>query len=187
MIFIDEAAIMTMMCKKKAWFTRGHNHQLKLDAVGKSERFTVIGGVSRTGIEGLLILEEGCKKFTFLYFMNCLIKRQIEMGQDISKVVFVLDNCPIHHSIVFQNTIASSINVLYLSPYSPFLNPIELFWSNMKQKMFKAHHTTRQELIEACVRAAFSFQMKNFNNNYFKTFDFHASCMNLNQKIYQQA
>ena len=146
---------------------------------------TLIAGVSDKGLEGMMIVEKGCKKYTFLYFMKKIIERQIEIGEDLKKVVFVLDNCPIHHSIVLQNELLNKVYVLYLSPYSPFLNPIEWFWSNLKQKLFKEQHPVLSDLMESTVIVAFSFSLKYFNNNYYKTMDFHMACMNLNKNIYQ--
>jgi len=184
MIFIDESSIITSMCPKKGWFKKGRQHQLKLNACGKSERLTIIGAVSSSGIEGFMYCDFGAKTKTFTYFMIKLVERLESTGENLSKVVFILDNCPIHRSMFFRDNLATKLNILYLPPYSPFLNPIELFWSNWKKKLFRTQHATKKELIEAATEVGLSFGKKYFNNNYYKSFDFHKDCMELNQNIY---
>jgi transposase len=45
----------------------------------------------------------------------------------------VMDNAPIHTSVKIRELIESrGYRCLYLPPYSPFLNPIEEFWSKVK-------------------------------------------------------
>ncbi|KAG0749325.1 hypothetical protein G6F57_000253 [Rhizopus arrhizus] len=45
----------------------------------------------------------------------------------------IMDNAAIHKVDEFQELIASrGYKTAYLPPYSPFLNPIELFWSKIK-------------------------------------------------------
>lgn len=155
-IFIDEAALLTHECKKKGWFTRGKSYQLKLDAIGRRERFTMIAGVSNKGIEGFMIMENGCMKYNFVYFMKKIIERQIEIGENLEKVVFVLDNCSIHRSHIMQQKILSQVYILYLAPYSPFLNAIEWFWSNLKQKLFKKQRPTKKEIMKGAITTSFS-------------------------------
>jgi transposase len=45
----------------------------------------------------------------------------------------VMDNAPIHTPVKVRELIESrGYRCLYLPPYSPFLNPIEEFWSKVK-------------------------------------------------------
>lgn len=118
--------------------------------------------------------------------MKKLIQRQIEIGENLQKVVFIMDNNTTHHSIVFQTEICNKFYVHYLSPYSPMLNPIEWFWSNLKQKLFKKQRPTTKKLMQEVIKTAFSFPLKYFNNNYYKTMDFHRLCLNLDRNIYQK-
>lgn len=51
----------------------------------------------------------------------------------LEDVVLVLDNCRIHHIQEAKNILTDAgIEVLYLPPYSPTLNPIELMFSQVK-------------------------------------------------------
>jgi hypothetical protein len=45
----------------------------------------------------------------------------------------VMDNAPIHTTVKVRELVESrGYQCLYLPPYSPFLNPIEAFWSKVK-------------------------------------------------------
>ena len=71
--------------------------------------------------------------------------------------VLVLDNASIHkggriEGLVFQ----SGCRVLYLPPYSPDLNPIELAWAFVKGRVRQCgprEDTTRQQAVEAAIAA----------------------------------
>jgi transposase len=48
--------------------------------------------------------------------------------------VVVMDNASFHKSPKIRETIKQAgCRLIYLPPYSPDLNPIEIFWANMKQ------------------------------------------------------
>jgi transposase len=52
---------------------------------------------------------------------------------DMKGRYLVMDNAAIHKVTEVKDLIASrGYKVVYLPPYSPFLNPIELFWSKVK-------------------------------------------------------
>ena len=52
------------------------------------------------------------------------------------KVVIVLDNGPIHHSNLTKATAAElDIVLVFLPPYSPQFNPIEIIWKTLKARI----------------------------------------------------
>jgi transposase len=53
---------------------------------------------------------------------------------DMKGRYLVMDNAAIHKATEFNGQIASHrYKAIYLPPYSPFLNPIEPFWSKFKR------------------------------------------------------
>ncbi|KAG0436953.1 hypothetical protein DMUE_3953 [Dictyocoela muelleri] len=61
---------------------------------------------------------------SFNVFLFILI--EILRCKNMNNVIFVMDNVHLHKSITIRNYILSNnYHILYLSPYSPFLNPIE--------------------------------------------------------------
>jgi hypothetical protein len=50
----------------------------------------------------------------------------------------VFDNCAIHKTLIVQDLIRQNgYKIIFLPPYSPFLNPIEEFWAKLKSVMNK--------------------------------------------------
>lgn len=61
----------------------------------------------------------------------------------------VMDNAPIHTPSVVQAEIERrGYKVMYLPPYSPFLNPIEEFWSKVKAGIKQDSLMSGESLLE---------------------------------------
>lgn len=63
-----------------------------------------------------------------------LLSRWEDSGNQLSDLVVVCDNAPCHSRLerIFDNSAAT---LLRLSPYSPMLNPIETIWSKIKTEV----------------------------------------------------
>jgi len=75
---------------------------------------------------------------TFKKFIIGLLKRY----KHKKKIYLFLDNAPIHHATYlksFLNLIKNRLEIFFLPPYSPKLNPIEHFWRYMRKKI--THNT----------------------------------------------
>lgn len=65
------------------------------------------------------------------------------------KIVMVLDNCPVHHStIVLEHANELNIQLLFLPPFSPQFNPIELIWKTMKRIVSGMFILERYQLVD---------------------------------------
>jgi transposase len=66
------------------------------------------------------------------------------------QALVIMDNARIHHAHLVQDWLAErSIPHLFLPPYSPFLNPIELTFTKIKRKVRASPVRTQNELIQA--------------------------------------
>lgn len=72
-------------------------------------------------------------------------------GDHLNKHVVVCDNVRFHHSDVVRQWFAAHDRILveYLPPYSPFLNPIEEFFSSWRWKVYDRHPHTQMALLVA--------------------------------------
>jgi transposase len=71
-----------------------------------------------------------------------------------------MDNLPAHKvNGVLELIQARGAKVLFLPPYSPDLNPIELCWSKVKSALRKAKARTIDALIEALAQALSSVSL----------------------------
>lgn len=67
----------------------------------------------------------------------------------------ILDNAAIHKVSAVQDLIVSrGYKAVYLPPYSPFLNPIELFWSKVKAGVKRDCLTATDNLSARIVESA---------------------------------
>ena len=67
--------------------------------------------------------------------------------------VLIMDNLSSHKSKIVQNVIQENgSKIVFLPPYSPELNPIELAWSKLKNHLRKKKNLDEDRLIKA-VRA----------------------------------
>ncbi len=71
-------------------------------------------------------------------------------GDHLNKHV-VCDNVGFHHSDVVRQWFAAHDRMLveYLPPYSPFLNPIEEFFSSWRWKVYDRHPHSQMALLVA--------------------------------------
>lgn len=66
----------------------------------------------------------------------------------------ILDNCSIHKGKEIEAAIAKAgASLIYLPPYSPDFNPIENFWSKLKNILRSLCPRTYQNLDKAITQA----------------------------------
>jgi transposase len=82
--------------------------------------------------------------------------------------VLLLDNSSVHRSKLVLDTLEKcGIKYLFLPPYSPDLNPIELMWAWLKAHLRKAKARTREKL-EKAIKYAFDTIKPMHIANWFK-------------------
>ncbi|CEP09353.1 hypothetical protein [Parasitella parasitica] len=99
--------------------------------------------------------EERCEHF--LEFLSNVMDTLDQHG--MKGRYLVMDNASIHKVNEVQNLIENrGYKATYLPPYSPFLNPIELFWSKVKgkQEKLERRRARRQKKILASAESRLS-------------------------------
>ena len=104
------------------------------------------------GIEGLktaLCFEGTLNGEVFLFFLHHVLLPLLQPGD-----IVLLDNAKAHHVEQVRELIEQAgAQVVYLPPYSPDLNPIELAWSKVKHFLRKAQARTEEALYQAIAQA----------------------------------
>jgi transposase len=89
---------------------------------------TMLGALSLGGLKALMTKQGGTNRATFLEFLGEHLVPTLTAGD-----VVVMDNLGAHHASGVREMLeAAGARVLYMPPYSPDLNPIELCWSKLK-------------------------------------------------------
>ena len=66
-----------------------------------------------------------------------------DYSEEASKpYLFVIDNARQHTANIIKNIIVENYSVLFLPSYSPMLNPIELWFSQLKKKVANKYYGT---------------------------------------------
>jgi transposase len=149
-VFIDESGSNISMTREHAWAPVGER------VVGHVPRnrgrvLTMIAALTLDGVEALMTVEGGTSGPVFLRFVNDHLVPVLRPGD-----LVVMDNLGAHHATGVKEAIrAAGADVLYMPPYSPDLNPIELCWSKVKARLRAAGARTVRRL-RAAVRDAVS-------------------------------
>ena len=82
--------------------------------------------------------------------LNNLSNPQInEINSKEKRINIILDNARIHHAKIVEKACEIlNINLIFLQPYCPDLNPIEDVWRKIKSEVYKSIYDNLNELIE---------------------------------------
>ena len=113
------------------------------------ESVTVLGAMSSDGIKAALEVRGATDELVMTAFIEEVLADTLKQGD-----VVVMDNLTAHKTRKVQEAFAAlSVEVLYLPPYSPDLNPIEKCWSKMKTDLRRTAARSYETLSEALTAA----------------------------------
>ncbi len=108
----------------------------------QGKHYTTVGIISKEGMTFDHTFQGYLNKEYFIYLLKIFI---IPMFKNTTKYL-IMDNCSSHNNKdVIKLLKENNVNYLFLSPYSPEYNPIELAWS--KIKIFVKKYKPRCELF----------------------------------------
>lgn len=125
--FGDAAHIRSDHHSGKTWGIRGETPIVK--TTGARFSFSLISAVSARGLMRFMVIEGGVNSAVFIRFLKRLIAGAKR------KIFLIVDNGPSHVSKktkTFVSSINDKLELFYLPPYSPDLNPDELVWNHLK-------------------------------------------------------
>jgi transposase len=111
---------------------------------------TMLGAMGIDGVIAMMTVEGATDAEVFEAFVTHLLVPKLKPGN-----IVVLDNVGAHKPEgALARIRAAGARVIFLPPYSPDLNPIELCWSKMKAFLRKFEALTVAALDAAIARAA---------------------------------
>ncbi|WP_395476239.1 IS630 family transposase [Rickettsia endosymbiont of Pantilius tunicatus] len=146
LVYIDESGIEINICKDRGWGKKSEK------LIGKKSgkyynRTNIIAGYVNKECIAPMIFNGTCNRQLFESWVGEFLIKELKPGQ-----VVVMDNAAFHKSQRTKELIESvGCRIIFLPPYSPDLNPIEKFWTNMK-RWIKAKITQFDQLYNALIQ-----------------------------------
>jgi transposase len=135
LIFIDETWCKTNMTRLRGRAPRGQRLIEKVPH-GHWKTTTLIAALDHRGMRCATTIDGAINGELFTAFCQQVLAPTLEPGD-----IVIMDNLSAHKVAGVPEAIeAVDATVVYLPPYSPDLNPIELAFSKLKQLMRSAKH-----------------------------------------------
>lgn len=127
LVFLDESGVNTDLTR---FYGRALSSQRAVDhtPLNTPQTTTVLSSIRLDGEKAYTTYQGGTTGERFVKYLKETLLPTLRPGD-----IVVMDNLRSHHvSAVREVLEAAGIEVRYLPPYSPDLNPIEMMWSKMK-------------------------------------------------------
>jgi transposase len=107
--------------------------------------YTVVATLGVNGVQAPLLFEGAMTTLAFETYIEDVLAPTLQRGE-----ILLLDNLSAHKGGPAQATLeACGVQVVFLPPYSPDLNPIERCWAKVKQALRAAKARTWAALVDA--------------------------------------
>lgn len=141
LIFIDETGASTKMARLRGRSRRGERCRAAIPH-GHWKTTTFTAGLRLGGLSAPMVLDGPMNGDAFLVYVKKFLVPELAKGD-----VVVMDNLPAHKVTGVRQAIEEAgATLLYLPPYSPDFNPIEMAFSKLKALLRKATARTIPEL-----------------------------------------
>lgn len=141
MIFIDETWARTNMTRLRGRAPRGDRLLAKVPH-GHWKTTTLLAALDHRGMRCAMTLDGVINRDAFEAFVWQVLTPTLRAGD-----IVVMDNLSSHKGPRVRQMIESAgATLLYLPPYSPDLNPIELAFAKLKQLLRSAEYRTMHAL-----------------------------------------
>jgi transposase len=159
LVFLDETCTNTAMVRLRGRAPRG-KRLVSYAPHGHWKTITFVGGLRQRRMTAPFVLEGAMNGPMFLaYIKRCLVPT-LKRGD-----IVIMDNLPVHKVAgVAEAITAAGATLLYLPPYSPDLNPIELAFSKLKAHLRKAAEHTIPRLLRRIGRVVTDFTPRECGN-----------------------
>lgn len=159
LVFIDETGASTKMARLRGRAKRGERCVAAIPH-GHWKTTTFTAGLRLGGMVAPMVLDGPMDGDVFLAYIKTLVVPELAPGD-----VVIMDNLPAHKvSGVRQAIEDAGGRLIYLPPYSPDFNPIEMAFSKLKALLRKAAARSITELWEVIAVASDQFNQTECKN-----------------------
>lgn len=131
LVFLDESGVSTALSHGQAWSPSGE--RAVVIAPIRAKKLTLIGAIAVDGIRGTMEVEGSMDGDAFKLFLDERLGPNLRPGD-----IVVMDRLRAHQVSGVEAILAKwGASALYLPPYSPEYNPIEICWAWIKRYLRK--------------------------------------------------
>ncbi len=163
--FADESGIRSDHHAGRTWTPKGQTPIV--EATGARFSLNMISAITNRGHFRFMTVDGSVTATVFRDFLKRLIQ-----GVD-QKIYLVVDGHPTHKAKLVRTFVEANkdrIELVILPPCSPELNPDELVWAHVKQRIGKKAVQTKEELVAEANTALRSLQkLPNIVASFFRT------------------
>lgn len=151
LFYLDESGFSTIPNVQRSWSPKGKPHAA--DASVARQRVNVVGALDyATGEIWYDLHGQSVKRDAVVNLIDRIARRE----QRVPLTLVVLDNARIHHHFdpkkLDEWLVEHRLVLVYLPPYSPELNPIEIVWKQAKYHWRRFVTWSKDELFEEVQR-----------------------------------
>lgn len=144
MIYIDETGFAPSTCRDYGWAKKGLRVR-GMQQANLRPRTSLVGAYWNKQLIAPMLFEGSCNAELFNDWLEHQLLPSLLVGS-----VLVMDNATFHKTERTYRLIEDAgCELLFLSPYSPDLNPIEKLWANIKRKWRQVGGTIDQVLASS--------------------------------------
>jgi len=144
LVFIDETSLNTKFVKTTGWAPRGER-LVDYAPFGHWHTQTFIAGLRHNGLTAPWVIQGAINRARFELYVETQLAPTLKLGD-----VVILDNLSSHKSEKAAEVLKDlGAWFLFLPPYSPDLNPIEMAFAKLKALLRKAAARSYDDLWKA--------------------------------------
>lgn len=137
LVFIDETGILLGEARPYGRSQKGTRVR-EMKPFYRGSKVTLVGAITQDKVLALMTLDGSLDTAAFKVFIDHFLIPKLWPG-----AVVAMDNLAVHkRESIVDKIEAVGASVIYLSPYSPDFNPIEMWWSQLKSFIFDFSPTT---------------------------------------------
>ena len=165
--FVDETSTNLSYCRRYARAEGGQRARQATPLHG-GPNVTLVAALTPTGLQAAMTLSGAVNGDVFAAYLDQVLGPTLRPGD-----VVVLDNLPAHKVAGLAERVeARGARLLYLPPYSPDFNLIELAFSKLKTWLRTAQARTR-EALESVIQTATDWITEQDAKNWFDHCGYH--------------
>jgi transposase len=141
-IFLDESGLYLNMQRSIGRALKGYR-AFDSKKGNQREHFSYVAALSLDGVMASMTVDGSTDTNVFMSFLSEMLIPKLDKPK-----ILIMDNLSVHKVKKVQELVTDhNHQLIYLPPYSPYLNPIELFFSKIKGHL-KNLTTKTRELLE---------------------------------------